>query len=278
MSTWEDPPRTEHVVARAGSSVHAWTAGPADGPLVVLSHGASMDHRMFDDQVGPLAGAGYRVLTWDIRGHGRSRPIGRVPMSVADMADDLVALLDHLDVRGPVCVGGQSLGGVIAQELVYRAPERVAVLVIIGTTCITLPIPRWEQWALRSSLWWFRFWPWDHLKHVIATTTADRPPVRAYARDAVDAIPKADFLQIWRGVTRSLRPEPGYRIEVPLLLTHGALDRTGDIVRTAPAWAARDPYCRHVVIPLAGHNANQDNPEFFNRVLLDFLAEHYPAA
>jgi len=33
-----------------------------------------------------------------------------------------------------------------------------------------------------------------------------------------------------------------------------------------------------VVIPLAGHNANQDNPEFFNRVLLDFLAEHYPAA
>ena len=277
MSTHKNPPRAEHVVACAGSRVHAWVTGPADGRLVVLCHGASMDHRMFDEQVGPLAEAGFRVLTWDMRGHGHSRPIGRVPVSITDLADDLLAVLDQLGAREPVCVGGQSLGGLVAQELAYRTPERVAALVIIGSTCITMPIARWERWALRSSLCWFRFWPWAHLKRVVAATTARRPQVRSYAREAIDAIPKTDFLQIWRGVTRSMRPDAGYRIEVPLLLTHGELDRTGNIARTAPAWAARDPHCRRVAIPRAGHNANQDNPGFFNRALLDFLSEHYPA-
>lgn len=251
--------------------------GVTDGPLIVLSHGASMDHRMFGEQLGPLVDAGYRVLTWDIRGHGRSQPIGRIPMTVADMTDDLLAVLDSLGISGPICVGGQSLGGYVAQDLVRREPKRVAAMVIVGSTCITMPISRWERWALRSSPWWFVFWPWAHLKRTVATATALGPEVRAYAEDAIGMMSKADFVRIWRGVAQSMRPEAGYRIDVPLLLTHGDQDRTGNVARTAPAWAARDPYCQYRVVPSASHSANQDNPEFFNRILLEFLAEHYPA-
>jgi len=61
-----------------------------------------------------------------------------------------------------------------------------------------------------------------------------------------------------------------------LLLTHGERDGTGNIRKVAPHWAAREPHCRSVVIPGAGDCANQDNPEFFNRLLLDFLSEHAP--
>ena len=277
MTSQSTPEQTEYVVPHAGSRLHDWLAGPADGPLIVLSHGASMDHRMFDEQLGPLVDAGYRVLTWDIRGHGRSQPIGRVPIDVADMTGDLLAVLDHLDITGPICVGGQSLGGYIAQDLVHREPRRVAAMVIIGSTCLTLPIARWEQWALRSSVWWFVPWPWPHLTRTIARSTALRPQVRAYAETAVGTMSKSDFIQVWRGLTRALRPEPGSRIDVPLLLTHGDQDRTGNIARTTPAWAARDPQCRYEVVPDASHNANQDNPEHFNRILLDFLVTHYPA-
>lgn len=277
MSTDETPRPSEHVIARAGSQLHFWLAGKSDGPLIVLNHGASMDHRMFDRQLGPLVDAGYRVLTWDIRGHGRSQPIGRVPIGVTDMTEDLLAILDHLDVSGPICIAGQSLGGYIAQDLVYRKPDRVAAVVIVGATCLTLPIPWWERLALRSSPWWFVPWPWQHLKRTVATTTALRPEIRSYAEDAVGAMSKQDFIRIWRGVARAMRPEPGYRIEVPLLLTHGDQDRTGNIARIAPAWAQRDPQCRYEVIPNASHNANQDNPGVFNRILLEFLAEHFPA-
>lgn len=231
---------------------------------------------MFDEQLGTLVTAGYRVLTWDIRGHGRSQPIGRVPIDVSDMTDDLVAIVDQLGVVGPICVGGQSLGGYISQEMLLREPDRVTAMVIIGSTCITIPMAWWERWALRSSPWWFVPWPWAHLKRTVALSTALHDNVRTYAEKAIGAMSKKDFLHIWRGVAESMRPKPGYRIEVPLLLTHGKHDRTGNIARTAPAWAARDPHCRYEVIPQASHNANQDNPQYFNRVLLDFLTDHYP--
>ena len=70
------------VIERAGSRIHAGTDGPDGGPLVALTHGASMDHRMFEPQLEPLTTAGYRVLTWDLRGHGRSKPICWAPMSL----------------------------------------------------------------------------------------------------------------------------------------------------------------------------------------------------
>lgn len=125
--------------------MHYWLSGPADGRVVVLTHGASMDHRMFDAQLHLLTDAGYRVLTWDIRGHGRSQPLGEIPIDVSDMVDDLLAILGELGIDGPICVGGQSLGGYVAQEMTYREPGRVAAMVIIGSTCITWPIARWER-------------------------------------------------------------------------------------------------------------------------------------
>lgn len=230
---------------------------------------------MFDAQIAPLIHAGYRVLTWDIRGHGQSKPIGRLPIRLPDMVDDLLALLDFLGERGPICVGGQSLGGYIAQEMARRAPECVKAMVIIGSTSISAPISRLDHWALKSSPWWFVPWPWGSLKRLVAKSTALRPDVRAYAQEAIGALSKPEFLHIWRAVASCLTPDPGYRIAVPHLLTHGDQDRTGNVARTAPAWAAREKLCHYRVVPNASHNANQDNPEFFNQVMLDFLAEHY---
>lgn len=269
---------SEHIILpRNNSNLHTWLSGPTDGRLIALSHGAAMDHRMFDPQLELLVSAGYRVLTWDIRGHGRSQPLGRRPITVRDMTDDLMAILEHLGVAQPICIGGQSLGGYIAQDFVRRHPERTAAVVIVGSTCTTMPIPRWEDWALRSTPWWIRAWPWNHLKRTVASATAVRPDVRCYALGAVAQMRKADFVEIWRGVAHSINPAPAYRIEQPILLTHGAQDGTGNIARAAPAWAARDPQCRFEVIPDAGHNANQDNAEFFNRVLAEFLTAHYPS-
>ncbi len=61
---------------------------------------------------------------------------------------------------------------------------------------------------------------------------------------------------------------------MPFLLTHGGHDGTGSIRKQAPTWAAYEPDVKYVVIPDAGHNANQDNPEFFNRALREFMKAH----
>lgn len=267
---------SQHTLIRGGSTVHWWVQGPEAGPLVALAHGASMDHHMFDAQLDTLVGAGYRVLTWDVRGHGLSQPLGQTPLTIADMTDDLVAILDELGVVGPICVGGQSMGGYIAQDLVRRMPDRVTALVIIGAVSTAMPITRWESWLLRSSTAWFVVWPWGHLKRALAKATAVRPAVREYAYRAVSAMTKPDFIAVWKAVTRAINPDPDYRVNKPLLLTHGDSDRTGAIAAQAPIWADQEPRCRYAVIPDAGHNANQDNPEFFNAVLLEFLTAHYP--
>ncbi|MFI7612080.1 alpha/beta fold hydrolase [Nonomuraea terrae] len=266
------------VSERGGSRLRYWWNGPENGPVVALTHGATMDHRMFDPQVPVLTEAGYRTLAWDLRGHGESKPLGETPLTIADLAGDLLALLDEAGVSRPVCLIGQSLGGYVAQEAVLSRPERVGALVVIGSTCTTMPVARWEAWALKSSPWWFAAWPFGDLRRRMAARTAETPRARAYAYEAIGRLSRREFLEVWRAVAGAVRPRPGYTIEQPLLLTHGEHDTTGNIATTAPKWAARDPNCRYEVIPRAAHNANQDNPAEFNRILLEFLREHHPVA
>jgi 3-oxoadipate enol-lactonase len=238
------------VLERSGSRIHYWLSGPEEGHLVAFTPGATMDHRMFDSQVSAVVGAGYRALTWDPRGHGLSKPIGDV-FSV-----------------------GQSLGGNVAQELVFRYPERVLGLVVIGCTCNTILPSRLGLLALKASPLAFRLWPYSDLKRRTATSISAKPDVQEYAREAMARVSRKEFLTIWDAAAHTLHEEPGYRIERPLLITHGEQDRLGNIAKIAPDWPARDPKSRYVIVPGAGHNANQDNPTFFDRLLLEFLYEH----
>ncbi|RQG98947.1 alpha/beta fold hydrolase [Natrarchaeobius oligotrophus] len=262
------------TLTRRGSLLHYWVCGPNDAPLVVLTHGASMDHRLFDAQLGALLEAGYRVLGWDVRGHGYSKPIGsacRVPVVV----EDLIAILDRLEASEVVVVG-QSFGGYVSQELLFRYPDRVTAICVVGATDLTQLPSRLEYVALRLSPSLFRIWPDRHLRRLVADRTAETESAKRYAHAATCQLSKREFVAVWKAVATALHAEPGYVIDRPLLLVHGEHDATGTIARDAPSWADRVPNCRYEVIPNAGHNANQDNPEAFNRVLLEFLDLHAP--
>lgn len=232
-----------------------------------------MDHRMFDSQVAALLDT-YRVLVWDVRGHGRSQPLG-TNFSIRAASEDLLALVDHEGCQQAVFVG-QSMGGYIAQEVVFRQPERALALVTIGVTSITRTYPKWDSLLLALTPAIVMLWPYDHLKRYTARVTALSPEARAYAYDAMSQVRKTDVATIMNAVGRGLHPEPGYRIPVPALLTHGDQDNAGRIREYAQQWADEQPNARYVVIPNAGHNANQDNPDFFNQVLQDFLKQHAP--
>ncbi len=241
--------------------------------MVVMTHGATMDHRMFNAQVKALS-TNYTVLVWDVRGHGLSRPLHK-DFRLEDCADDLVAIIDCLGAGQAVLVG-QSMGGYISQYLYLRQPESVQAMVIIGSTSIAFPYTKWEVLALKASLPLFGLWPYGHFVRTVARSTALKPDVRQYALETIKRLHRKEFLAIWKAVTLSVNEKgiPGHRIRVPLLLTHGDRDNTGVIRKQAPAWAAREPNARYKVVPEASHNANQDNPVFFNRLLLEFLKDN----
>ena len=84
-----------------GTSISYSDSG-GDGPAVILSHGYLMDSAMFDPQVAALAPE-YRVIAWDARGFGGTRPTG--PFSYWDSSSDVLGLLDHLGIEQAVLGG-----------------------------------------------------------------------------------------------------------------------------------------------------------------------------
>jgi pimeloyl-ACP methyl ester carboxylesterase len=258
------------ILEREGCQIHFWLHGSPANPLVVLTHGACIDHRTFDPQVAVLA-ARYRVLTWDMRGHGLSRSSG-IGFTCRKAVADLIALLDHVGSEQAILIG-QSIGGNVTQELIFSYPERAKALVMIDCTCNTLSLSVFERLLLLSAPLLLRLYPYETLKRQSAKASSTKPEVREYLYQAFSTLSKEAFVAILTSGIECLHYEPGYRITQPLLLTHGIADGTGNIRKVAPRWAERDPRCTYVVIPEAGHVSNQDNPEYFNRVLLDFLSQ-----
>jgi pimeloyl-ACP methyl ester carboxylesterase len=132
-SSAEPPlPRGERIeLPGRGTTFVRTVAGPPGAPTVLLLHGwiASGGLNWFTS-FGPLAQR-YHVVAPDLRGHGRGIR-SRRRFRLADCADDVAALLRHLDT-GPVIVAGYSMGGPVAQLLWRRHPDLVQGLVLCAT-------------------------------------------------------------------------------------------------------------------------------------------------
>ncbi|HTE64131.1 MAG TPA: alpha/beta fold hydrolase [Solirubrobacteraceae bacterium] len=102
-----------------------------EGPRVaVLVHGLLLSQRMHEPLARALAERGNRIVTLDLRGHGRSdRPPDMWRYGMGFFAQDVVALLDHLGVDEAV-VGGTSLGANVTLDVASLAPERLRGMVI----------------------------------------------------------------------------------------------------------------------------------------------------
>jgi pimeloyl-ACP methyl ester carboxylesterase len=98
--------------------------------VLVLVHGLLMNRRMYDKLAPELASRGNRVVTVDLLGHGRSDRLADPHVySMTAFADQVVALLDHLELEAPV-VGGTSLGANVGLEFAAHHPERAGGLFI----------------------------------------------------------------------------------------------------------------------------------------------------
>jgi pimeloyl-ACP methyl ester carboxylesterase len=119
-------------LAGRGTTFARIVGGPPGAPTVVLLHGwiASGGLNWFTS-FGPLSQR-YRVIAPDLRGHGRGIR-SRRRFRLADCADDVAALLDHLGAE-PAIVCGYSMGGPVAQLLWRRHPDKVAGLVLCATS------------------------------------------------------------------------------------------------------------------------------------------------
>ncbi|OZD04345.1 3-oxoadipate enol-lactone hydrolase [Rhodococcus sp. 06-235-1A] len=125
---------------------HERTEGPRpDAETVVLIGSLGSDRSMWNPQIGPLSASAH-VVAIDLRGHGAS-PVPPGPYSVAELAEDVLALLDSLDLER-VHIVGLSLGGAVSQWIAIHRPERVRTLTLL---CTSAKFGEPAQWLDRAA-------------------------------------------------------------------------------------------------------------------------------
>src|SRR5262245_11338238 len=114
-------------ISANGINVHYWQVG--DGPDVVMLHGLGGNLAVWHIKLLPYLRSGYRITTYDLRGHGRSdmTPAG---YTTRDLAEDLRALMDGLGIEH-AHLAGHSLGGDIVLHFGLLYPERVGKMAVI---------------------------------------------------------------------------------------------------------------------------------------------------
>ena len=118
--------------------------GPSGAPVVTLTHPLGVTFALWDDHVAALTKR-FRVLRYDVRGHGGSEiPPG--PYTLEQMAGDLFDLLDSLGIEETHFVG-VSMGGLIGMTAALTRPSRIQSLVLCDTTACYGPgvRPMWED-------------------------------------------------------------------------------------------------------------------------------------
>lgn len=133
-------------LSAGGLVTHYDLSGPQDAPVLLLANSLGTSVHIWD-AVMPALAARFRVLRYDMRGHGLTDAVpleGDDGYSIADLAGDALALMDGLGIaKAHVC--GLSIGGMVAQHLAAHAPERVDHLVLCDTAAVIGPPSVWND-------------------------------------------------------------------------------------------------------------------------------------
>jgi pimeloyl-ACP methyl ester carboxylesterase len=285
MQPWPalEPYARSIPLARGGLTLHLFDAGARDAPPMFLIHGLADEADTWRHLVPPLS-TQYRVIAPDLPGFGRSEKPDR-PYTVPFFRDVLLELLDTLEVQRAVLVG-HSLGAVITHAFALSYRERVERLVLIGGSLVARSqkvdlatmlflIPGLGEWlynrlrkdpqaAYRTLEPYYR-----NLDHLLGAEgrTVEREFLFQRVNERVwsDGQRRA-FLSAFRYLARWI---PGQQrnlpsrlatLDVPTLVLWGEADRMAP-VENGHALVELQSTARLVIVPGAGHNVHQEEPE-----------------
>jgi 3-oxoadipate enol-lactonase len=226
---------------------------------------------MWEAQARELAKT-FRVLAYDVRGHGRTEaPKGEY--SLAMMSDDLNELLEHLRIESCHFIG-LSMGGMIGQINVLRPKSRFASLVLADTTGRWPDdmLPMWEERIRTARTEGMVPFADPALARWFTKPFLDRhPDVARTVREWIETTSVDGFVGACHAIPKVDALEQLKQVKLPCLVLVGAEDR-GTPPEMSHRLHASIPGSKLYEIPNAAHLCNIEQPDLFNRAVLDFYA------
>lgn len=254
-----------------GIDIACQTDGPDDGPVLFLSHTLATSRAMWRRQIPYFAGR-YRIISFDMRGHGESAAPD-YPYSLEMLAEDVIGVLDSLGVERPAIFLGISIGGMIGQALALRHPDRFRAMILSNTASRTPPEAQamWEQRidTIRK----------DGIESQVQPTLerwlsqefrARDPESTKWVADMIRGTPVAGMIGCARAIQKLDYTDQLERITLPTLIIAGEKD-PGSPVAAAEIIHDRIKGSRLEVVPNCLHQTPIEAPERFNQIVGDFL-------
>ena len=252
-----------------------------EGVPLVFVHGAFVDSGMWNPQWNTFSDR-YKVIRYDLRGHGKTGNSGRNPYSIRLFAEDLKELVEVLELDSPI-ICGLSLGGMIAQDFAVRFPDRLRSLVLADTAVsVSLTVADklqsyvlFPKWAMQLTIRMMSVARFTQFSFWLASITRSEDwfgrdqGTREYVREKMLSMDREEYIRIYDAIY-DFHLRPLEKITCPTLVLNGEHE-SPSVFRHTEEILRRVPQAESQVVPGAGHTSNMENPKSFNRLMSEFL-------
>ena len=249
-----------------GTELYYELHGKEGAPWLIFSHSLACTVRMWDPQIAAFKDR-YRILAYDMRGHGQSAaPAG--PYTLDMLADDVLALMRELKIERARYVG-LSIGGMIGQHLALKEPKRFEKMVLADTGHTQTPetIKQWEERIRIAQAQGMKPLVAGTMERWVTPAFRERPEAKKIA-ELIAATPVAGYVGCGQAIMKLNTTGRLKDIKLPVLAITGEADAAAAGTKYI---GEHLPGAKFVNIPQAAHIANIEQPEKFNQALRDFL-------
>ena len=226
------------------------------GSPLVLLHGYPLDHHLWDEVV-PLLQDTFDLILPDLRGFGESSTVDSF-YAMEDIASDIAALLDHLEIQ-KTAIAGHSMGGYVALAFARLYPERISGLGLVSTQVLA-DAPDRKEGRYKSAAEVAD----KGIASVVETMTPKftaNPELQKFARESMERQQPAAYIGTLKAMAERVDSTPLLSsLTVPIVIVHGDADSLIPVDRAREVKAAL-PNAYLVEISGAGHMPMMEDKE-----------------
>jgi 3-oxoadipate enol-lactonase len=249
-----------------GTELYYEVTGSEGKPWLILSHSLACTVRMWDPQVAAFKDR-YRIVNYDMRGHGQSAaPQG--PYTLEMLADDVLGLMKELKIERATYMG-LSIGGMIGQTLALRQTKHFDRMVLADTSHAqpAEAIKQWEERIKVAQTQGMKALVPSTMERWFTPSFRETPPARKIA-ELIANTPVAGYVGCGQAIMKLNTTARLKEIKLPVLAIAGESDPSAPGTRHIGETV---PGAKLVMIPNAAHIANVEQASTFNQALRDFL-------